>query len=38
MVEELIEQPGMIRIIAVVIVLIGVIAKFAIDRIRNRGS
>lgn len=37
MIEELI-KPGMIRIIAVVIVLIGIIAKLVIDRIRNYGS
>ena len=38
MIEQLIEHPGMIRIVAVVIVLIGIIAKIAIDRIRNCGS
>lgn len=38
MIEQLIEQPGMIRIVAVVIVLIGIIAKIVIDSFRNRGS
>lgn len=38
MLEGLIEHPGMIRIVAVVIVLIGIIAKIAINRIRNCGS
>lgn len=38
MIEQLIENPGMIRIVAVVILLVGIIAKIAIDRIRNRGS
>ena len=38
MIEQLIEHPGMLRIIAVLILLAGIIAKIAIDKIKKCGS